>query len=61
MYNPTVARLTYRALLGRRRAMILFLPSTGAPSAGSSSRPSRSQTAPAGPSPAGATAPAPPP
>ncbi|MCX5391950.1 ABC transporter permease [Streptomyces sp. NPDC006482] len=25
MYNPTVARLTYRALLGRRRAMILFL------------------------------------
>ncbi|MFF4169796.1 ABC transporter permease [Streptomyces sp. NPDC001744] len=25
MYNPTVARLTYRALLGRRRALILFL------------------------------------
>ncbi|MFB7515694.1 ABC transporter permease [Streptomyces sp. NPDC056144] len=25
MYNPTVARLTYRALLGRRRAMILFV------------------------------------
>lgn len=25
MYNPTVARLTYRALLGRRRAAILFL------------------------------------
>ncbi|MHC0433023.1 ABC transporter permease subunit [Streptomyces sp. O3] len=25
MYDPTVARLTYRALLGRRRAMILFL------------------------------------
>ncbi|MFF8275619.1 ABC transporter permease subunit [Streptomyces lateritius] len=24
MYNPTVARLTYRALLGRRRALILF-------------------------------------
>ncbi|MEV0373090.1 ABC transporter permease subunit [Streptomyces sp. NPDC050636] len=24
MFNPTVARLTYRALLGRRRAMILF-------------------------------------
>ncbi|MFE3600739.1 ABC transporter permease [Streptomyces sp. NPDC059142] len=24
MYNPTVARLTYRALLGRRRAAILF-------------------------------------
>ncbi|OON79211.1 ABC transporter permease [Streptomyces tsukubensis] len=24
MYDPTVARLTYRALLGRRRAMILF-------------------------------------
>ncbi|MCQ4081728.1 ABC transporter permease [Streptomyces sp. RB6PN25] len=23
-YNPTVARLTYRALLGRRRALILF-------------------------------------
>ncbi|MBC9714142.1 ABC transporter permease subunit [Streptomyces sp. TRM66268-LWL] len=23
-YNPTVARLTYRALLGRKRAMILF-------------------------------------
>ncbi|MEE1754303.1 ABC transporter permease [Streptomyces sp. SP18CS02] len=25
MYNPTVARLTYRALLGRRRAAILFV------------------------------------
>ncbi|MFF9339253.1 MULTISPECIES: ABC transporter permease [unclassified Streptomyces] len=25
MYDPTVARLTYRALLGRRRAAILFL------------------------------------
>ncbi|GAA3908976.1 ABC transporter permease [Streptomyces gulbargensis] len=25
MYNPTVARLTYRALLGRRRAALLFL------------------------------------
>ncbi|MGR3936573.1 ABC transporter permease subunit [Streptomyces sp. BRA346] len=25
LYHPTVARLTYRALLGRRRAMILFL------------------------------------
>jgi ABC-2 type transport system permease protein len=25
MYEPTVARLTYRALLGRRRAAILFL------------------------------------
>ncbi|MBO0510296.1 ABC transporter permease [Streptomyces beijiangensis] len=25
MYNPTVARLTYRALLGRRRAAILFI------------------------------------
>ncbi|GHH69986.1 ABC transporter permease [Streptomyces sulfonofaciens] len=25
MYNPTVARLTYRALLGRRRALILFV------------------------------------
>ncbi|MEU6056536.1 ABC transporter permease [Streptomyces sp. NPDC047097] len=25
MYHPTVARLTYRALLGRRRAAILFL------------------------------------
>ena len=25
MYNPTVARLTSRALLGRRRALILFL------------------------------------
>ncbi|MFP3989310.1 ABC transporter permease [Streptomyces sp. E11-3] len=25
MYDPTVARLTYRALLGRRRALILFL------------------------------------
>ncbi|MFE0640481.1 ABC transporter permease [Streptomyces sp. NPDC058877] len=25
MYNPTVARLTYRALLGRRRALVLFL------------------------------------
>ncbi|PGH49332.1 ABC transporter permease subunit [Streptomyces sp. Ru87] len=25
MYNPTVARLTYRALLGRRRALILFI------------------------------------
>jgi ABC-2 type transport system permease protein len=25
MYNPTVARLTYRALLGKRRAAILFL------------------------------------
>ncbi|MEV6314244.1 ABC transporter permease subunit [Streptomyces sp. NPDC051776] len=25
MYNPTVARLTYRAVLGRRRALILFL------------------------------------
>ncbi|MFF8833936.1 ABC transporter permease [Streptomyces sp. NPDC015130] len=25
MYNPTVARLTYRGLLGRRRALILFL------------------------------------
>ncbi|MER6995291.1 ABC transporter permease [Streptomyces sp. NPDC000410] len=25
MYNPTVARLTYRALLGRRRAAVLFL------------------------------------
>ncbi|MFD5555660.1 ABC transporter permease [Streptomyces sp. NPDC127068] len=24
MYDPTVARLTYRALLGRRRALILF-------------------------------------
>ncbi|WP_156727877.1 ABC transporter permease [Streptomyces apocyni] len=24
VYNPTVARLTYRALLGRRRALILF-------------------------------------
>ncbi|MCZ4122464.1 ABC transporter permease [Streptomyces sp. H39-S7] len=24
MYNPTVARLTFRALLGRRRALILF-------------------------------------
>ncbi|MER7758381.1 ABC transporter permease [Streptomyces sp. NPDC097619] len=24
MYHPTVARLTYRALLGRRRALILF-------------------------------------
>ncbi|MFI8824159.1 ABC transporter permease [Streptomyces sp. NPDC053431] len=24
MYNPTVARLTYRALLGRKRALILF-------------------------------------
>ncbi|MFG2868110.1 ABC transporter permease [Streptomyces sp. NPDC048338] len=24
MYNPTVARLTYKALLGRRRALILF-------------------------------------
>ncbi|WP_419996455.1 ABC transporter permease [Streptomyces boninensis] len=24
MYNPTVARLTYRALLGRRRALIMF-------------------------------------
>jgi ABC-2 type transport system permease protein len=24
MYNPTVARLTYRAVLGRRRAVILF-------------------------------------
>ncbi|MGP3924544.1 MULTISPECIES: ABC transporter permease [unclassified Streptomyces] len=24
MYNPTVARLTYRAVLGRRRALILF-------------------------------------
>ncbi|UQA97870.1 ABC transporter permease [Streptomyces halobius] len=24
MFNPTVARLTYRALLGRRRAVILF-------------------------------------
>ncbi|UNO43969.1 ABC transporter permease subunit [Streptomyces sp. MST-110588] len=24
MFNPTVARLTYRALLGRRRALILF-------------------------------------
>ncbi|MGW3290814.1 ABC transporter permease, partial [Streptomyces sp. NPDC001002] len=23
MYDPTVARLTYRALLGRRRALIL--------------------------------------
>ncbi|MGW0698105.1 ABC transporter permease subunit [Streptomyces sp. NPDC002867] len=25
MYNPTVARLTYRAVLGRRRAAILFV------------------------------------
>lgn len=25
MYNPTVARLTYRALLGRRRAALLFV------------------------------------
>lgn len=25
MYNPTVARLTYRALLGRRRAAVLFI------------------------------------
>lgn len=25
MYDPTVARLTYRALLGRRRALILFV------------------------------------
>ncbi|MFE3329574.1 ABC transporter permease [Streptomyces sp. NPDC059176] len=25
MYNPTVARLTYRALLGRRRAAVLFV------------------------------------
>ena len=25
MYDPTVARLTYRALLGRRRAAILFV------------------------------------
>ncbi|MFF8957648.1 ABC transporter permease [Streptomyces sp. NPDC014894] len=25
MYNPTVARLTYRAVLGRRRAAILFI------------------------------------
>ncbi|MEE1939615.1 ABC transporter permease subunit [Streptomyces sp. TRM 70361] len=25
MYDPTVARLTYRALLGRRRALILFI------------------------------------
>ncbi|WP_055546058.1 ABC transporter permease subunit [Streptomyces sp. NBRC 110028] len=25
LYHPTVARLTYRALLGRRRALILFL------------------------------------
>jgi ABC-2 type transport system permease protein len=25
MYNPTVARLTYRALLGKRRAAILFI------------------------------------
>ncbi|MCS0635143.1 ABC transporter permease [Streptomyces sp. LP05-1] len=25
MYNPTVARLTYRSLLGRRRAAILFV------------------------------------
>ncbi|RST17856.1 ABC transporter permease [Streptomyces sp. WAC05374] len=25
MYNPTVARLTYKALLGRRRAAILFV------------------------------------
>ncbi|GHC36278.1 ABC transporter permease [Streptomyces cinnamoneus] len=25
MYNPTVARLTYRGLLGRRRALILFV------------------------------------
>ncbi len=25
MYEPTVARLTYRALLGRRRALILFI------------------------------------
>ncbi|MDR3083065.1 MAG: ABC transporter permease subunit [Streptomyces sp.] len=25
MYNPTVARLTYRAVLGRRRALILFV------------------------------------
>ncbi|MFI9204150.1 ABC transporter permease subunit [Streptomyces sp. NPDC053048] len=24
MYNPTVARLTYRGLLGRRRALVLF-------------------------------------
>ena len=25
MYNPTVARLTYRAVLGKRRAAILFV------------------------------------